>query len=60
MHVRIDKKVGGYEHRFDRPDVFAVLLSLCSHECCVTTRVPPIKIDEADVTISAPAASIIV
>jgi hypothetical protein len=34
IHVRIDKKVGGYEHRYDRPDVHAALRRLLSHVRC--------------------------
>ena len=35
QHIRIDEKVGGYEHRINRPEVRAALLELARLEHCV-------------------------
>ena len=34
LHVRLDERVGGYEHRYDRPAVFASILQLLGHARC--------------------------
>ena len=34
MHVRIDERVGGYEHRYDRDEVHAGLMQFVAHSRC--------------------------
>ena len=34
VHVRIDKKIGGYEHRLDRADIHQSICLLLAHERC--------------------------